>query len=126
MNPKTLFLIDGLGALLSAFLLGVILVQFEAYFGMPQQVLYFLAAIPCLFALYDFYCYFRVHKNRGPFLKIIALANLLYCCLSIGLVILHFPQLTPLGLIYFFLEFIIVIALAGMELKTAIKLKRIS
>jgi hypothetical protein len=50
-NPKKLFLIDGLGALLSAILLGVVLVQLEYLFGIPKSTLYFLASLPCLFTI---------------------------------------------------------------------------
>lgn len=121
LQPKQLFLIDGFGALLSAFLLGVILTRFESTFGMPREALYYLAALPCFFALYDLVCYFRVSENWRPFLKAIAIANLLYCCLSIGFLLLHYPSLTALGWLYFLLELAIVIVLASMELKKARK-----
>jgi hypothetical protein len=123
LQPKQLFLIDGFGAMLSAFLLGVILTRFESTFGMPREALYFLAALPCLFALYDFACYFRITENWRPFLKTIAIANLLYCCLSIGFLLLHYPSLTALGWLYFLLELAIVIVLASMELKKARNVK---
>ena len=119
MNPKKLFLIDGSGALLSAFLLGVVLVRFEPVFGMPRETLYFLAFLPCIFAVYDVYCYLRITKNQGLFLKIIAVANLVYCVVSTGLVLQHYQRLTNLGLAYFVLEIIVVIVLAMVELKTA-------
>lgn len=64
LNTKTLFAIDGLGALLSVFLLGVVLVQFESLFGMPKETLYFLAFLPCLFAVYDLVCYLNVKRNE--------------------------------------------------------------
>ena len=35
-SPKKIFLLDGLGAALSAFFLGVILVRFETFFGMQD------------------------------------------------------------------------------------------
>ena len=38
-TPKHLFLLDCLGALLSAFLLGVALPNFQPIFGMPHTVL---------------------------------------------------------------------------------------
>lgn len=44
-NPKKLFQIDGLGAILSAILLGIILVRFERFFGIPVSTLYFLASL---------------------------------------------------------------------------------
>ena len=118
ITPKNLFLIDGLGALLSAFLLGVVLVKLQSLIGMPTNQLYFLAAIPCFFALYDLICYFGVGENWRPYLKGIAIANLLYCVLSIGLLIFHFPKLTGLGVAYFVIEILIVVAIAWWELKT--------
>jgi len=120
-NPKTLFLVDGLGALLSAFLLGVVLVYFENWLGMPKQTLYFLAFLPCLFALYDLFCYLKVKKNELLFLKGIAGMNLFYCCLSIGFVIHHSAQLTNLGLAYFILELVVVFVLVCIQLKTAFR-----
>jgi hypothetical protein len=120
-NPKTLFIIDGLGALVSAFLLGVVLVQFKSLFGMPKETLYLLAFLPCLFALYDLFCYLKVTKNELLFLKGIALANLLYCCLSIGLVSYHYNQLTNLGIAYFVLELLVVLVLVSIQLKTTFK-----
>ena len=119
LNPRILFLIDGIGALLSAFLLGVILTRFESIFGMPRKALYVLSFLPCLFAVYDFICYSQIAKKWRLYLKVIAIANLVYCCISIGFVFLHFQQLTYLGFLYFFFELAIVIILAYIELKTA-------
>jgi len=122
-NPRQLFLIDGLGALLSAFLLGVVLVQLESIFGIPRNTLYFLAFLPCLFAIYDFYCYFQLKKSFTPFLKAIALINLTYCLISIGLAFYHSEKLTHLGWIYIIVEIIIVLILAYIEWKVATQLK---
>ena len=119
LNPKTLFLLDGFGALLSAFLLGVVLVKFENIFGMPRKALYILAFLPCLFAVYDLYCYLNIQNQQGLFLKGIAFANLAYCCLSIGFAIHHQEQLTTLGWGYFILEIVIVVAIAIIELRVA-------
>ena len=119
LNPRNLFLIDGFGAILSAFLLGVVLTKFESTFGMPSKVLYFLCVLPCLFAIYDFSSYLRVTRNLSSFLKAIAIANLVYCSITVCLLISHFPKLTTLGFIYFFLELVIVVILAGIELRTA-------
>ena len=121
LNPKQLFLLDGFGALLSAFLLGVVLVKFESTFGMPRSTLYILAFIPCLFAVYDFYCYWKIQQQQGFFLKGIAIANLAYCCLSITFAFHHQEQLTTLGRTYFILEILVVVALVAVELKVARK-----
>lgn len=118
-NPRKLFLIDGLGALLSAFLLGFVLVSLEPIFGIPASALYILAIIPIFFALYDGYCYFSLKANLSTFLKGIAILNLSYCVLSLGFAFYHSESLTVLGWTYIILEILIVVTLAIIELKTA-------
>ena len=64
-------------------------------------------------------CYVLLNEHWKPYLKMIAFANLLYCCLTIGLVLYWNKALTNLGLLYFLSEVGIVITLALVELKTA-------
>lgn len=116
---KKLFLLDGLGAMLSAVLLGIVLVQFEAFFGIPKPTLYLLASLPCLFAIYDFYCYFKIDRNLKKFLTAIAMTNILYCFLSIGLAMYHYQVITSWGWAYILIEVIIVSSLAFAELRVA-------
>lgn len=119
LNPKRLFLIDAFGAILSAFLLGVVLVQLESIFGIPVTTLYLLALLPSAFALYDLYCFIRIKENIDLFLKGIASINLLYSCLAFGLAIYHYKKITFLGWTYVLLEIFIVITLANFEFRTA-------
>jgi hypothetical protein len=116
LNPKKLFLIDGFGAILSAFLLGVVLVKFEEIFGIPTYVLYFLATIPIFFVIYDVFCY-QKHLKIGLLLKGIAVLNILYCCVSIGLISYHFSSITILGWTYVIVEIILVSFLAMIEFR---------
>ena len=116
LNPKKLFLIDGFGAILSAFLLGVVLVKFEEIFGIPTSVLYFLATIPIFFVIYDVFCY-QKHLKIGLLLKGIAALNILYCCISIGLISCHFSSITILGWTYIIVEIILVSFLAMIEFR---------
>lgn len=118
-NPRKLFLLDGIGALVSAFSLGVVLVQLEAFFGIPRNTLYFLAFLPCLFAAYDFYCYWRIKENWRVYLKAIAIVNLLYCVISLALAFYHIEHITFLGWGYIIIEILIVVVLANIELKVA-------
>lgn len=124
-NPKKLFQIDGFGAVLSAVLLGVVLVKLEKYFGIPKPTLFLLASIPCLFALYDFYCFTSNDKNIATLLKGIAIANIVYSVLSIGLAIYHFNTITFLGWMYIIGEIMIVTAMAILELNVANRLVKI-
>jgi hypothetical protein len=123
-NPKKLFLIDGIGAILSAFLLGVVLVKLERIFGIPTSTLYFLAALPILFASYDFLCTRKENDKLGQYLKAIAVINLLYCCLSIGFAFYHLGTITFFGWAYILLEILIVLFLAFIEFSVAKRLIR--
>jgi uncharacterized membrane protein YsdA (DUF1294 family) len=116
---QKIFLIDGIGALVSAILLGIVLVALEPYIGMPPKVLYVLALLAGAFAVYSLTCHIRVKTNRGRYLRIIAIVNLLYCCLTLGLVFYFREQVTIWGWLYFVGEIIIVSTLARMELKIA-------
>lgn len=119
INPKQLFLVDSLGALVSAFMLGVVLVTLEEMIGMPRQVLYMLSLIACFFFVNSLWCFLRSQENWRPRMKLVAVFNLMYCCLTAGLVIYLYQKLTIWGIIYFVVEKIIVVPLAILELKIA-------
>jgi hypothetical protein len=121
LNPKKLFLIDAIGAIISAIMLGIVLVKFENIFGMPKNILYVLSVIPFIFAVYSFICFLRVQKKSKIYLKTIALLNLLYCFITVSFVIYLYKKLTFLGVFYFVLELIIIVILIILELKTATK-----
>ncbi|MBK7678062.1 MAG: hypothetical protein WBA96_05490 [Chitinophagaceae bacterium] len=125
-KPRTLFLVDGIGAFITAFLLLAILRTFNEYVGMPRMALTSLSIIAAVFCLYSISCYFLLNDNWQPFLKAISVANLLYCCLTSGLVIYYYNSLTILGVIYFLAEIIIIVVLVYVELKVLNRLKNIS
>lgn len=116
---RQLFLLDGAGAILSAFLSGVVLVMYQFAIGMPIWVLKILALMACGFAVHSLYCYFRVTTRWRFHLKIVAITNLLYCCLTAVLVIYFCKELTLLGILYFVLEMALVSGLAYWEYKVA-------
>lgn len=122
LNPKKLFLIDGSGAAVTAFMLGVVLVKFESFFGIPPSTLYLLAAIPILFVIYDLLCFYKGDQKLPALLKGIAIANLLYCCISIGFAFNHSREITMWGWLYIINEIIIIVTLVVYELKVANKL----
>lgn len=121
VKAKTLFLIDGMGALLSAFLLWFVLAKSTELFGMPTKTLHLLSALACVLALSSLLSFSLVKRNHKAFLKIIAFANLGYCCLTAALVYIFFKELTALGLLYFFVEITVILTLAIIELRTASK-----
>lgn len=119
LNSRKMLFVDGIGALVSATLLGFVLVRFNDNIGMPVKVLHQLAAVAGIFAVYSFTTYMIVKENCKPYLKVIAIANLLYCCLTVGLLVYFETELTTLGLIYFIGEVLVILALVIVELKTA-------
>jgi putative flippase GtrA len=121
-NPTKLFIIDGLGAILSAFLLGYVLVKFENIFGIPSKTLYTLAAMPVFFAFYDLYCIRNKKDDLGHFMKGIAIINLTYCCISILFAFYHLGTITIFGWSYLIIEILIIIILTIIEYKVAIRL----
>lgn len=117
LTNKNIFLLDAVGATTSAFFLGVILPAFEDFFGMPKIILFFLASLACMFAVYSFACFFHKPENWRLFLRIIAIVNIFYCCLTLILVIYFFDTLTLFDKVYFFVEFFLISTLVNLEVK---------
>lgn len=120
-NPKTLFLVDSLGALVTALILFAILKNFYNYFGMPQTLLAYLSMIAVVFCLYSMSCFILVKDNWQPFLRVISYANLLYCCLTLSLLVYYYQSITIFDVTYFIAEIISVCGLVFIELKAVRK-----
>lgn len=121
-NPKRVFLLDGIGAFLSAFLLGIIIARYYDTVGMPQTMLYFLSGVAFTYMVYSLCCYYFVSNKWRPCLIAIAIANILYCCLTTAIVFYFKHLLTVLGLTYFVVDIFILIFLISIEIKTIKKI----
>ncbi|MFM9840390.1 MAG: hypothetical protein ACKVOQ_19140 [Cyclobacteriaceae bacterium] len=117
-KPKTIFLVDGLGAFATASILFLVQGQFQDYFGMPSEILSLLSIIAFTFTVYSILCFLFLKKNWGIFLKAIMTANLLYCYLTTSLLIHHRFMLTNMGLIYFIAEIVVIGGLVFIESQT--------
>lgn len=117
LDQKNIFLFDGIGAVLSASLMFLLIAQFESFFGLPQKSAYFLTIFPVLYLIFSFYCHFNPSDSWKANLKGVISANLLYCFISIGVFMYHVDVLTPYGLTYFVLEILVVIGVVVMELR---------
>jgi hypothetical protein len=93
-NPQKLFLLDGLGAVLTATLLVFVLASNENFFGMPSHIVYMLAAFACVLIIFSFSCYFIKPKNPKPYIQLVALCNFMYCVTTIILSLNYYHQLT--------------------------------
>ncbi len=118
-NPRRLFIVDGVGAVVSSFMLGIVLVLLNSYIGIPKKALFFLAVFPVIFGLVDLYAYKQSAERWPALLKGIAIGNLMYCFVSVACACLHWESIKPLGWIYLVLEILILIVLLRVEFKTA-------
>ena len=114
-NSRLIFLIDGLGALLSTLLL-LLIARFEEVFGMPKDVLYWLVPVTTIFTTYSLGSYLLNPKAWKRFLIPMAIANILYCSLTLVLLVYHFERLTVFGIAYFFAEILLILLLSRIEL----------
>lgn len=118
-SPQKLFLTDALGAMLTVALTVGVLARWTQLFGMPAEALYKLAIAGSLFAMYSLGCCLFIRRGFSPFLRIIALANLSYCAVTVVLCVVYRTQITAWGLAYFIGECLVLAALAGVEMRVA-------
>ena len=123
-KPKTLFLIDSLGAIVTGFILFVIMRQLNEYIGMPKIVLTYLSFIAIFFCIYSTACFLFLKERWTPFIRLIGVANLLYCALTVGLLIKYHSLLTIIGTICFLIEIVIICGLSYLELNVATEIKK--
>ncbi len=117
LHPKKLFLIDAIGGMITAFSLFVVLRSYEEYFGMSGEVLVYLSIIAMVYSFYSWVCYFMIKGKWNRFLRIIGIANVMYCLITMILVFVYFQELTVLGVGYFVFEGMIVFLLGVLELR---------
>lgn len=115
---QKLLLLDSIGAFFSALLL-IVVGKFESLFGISDEIIKLLVPIPIVFSIYSLVAYY-FSKHKWPiFLKVIAVANLLYCLLTLLIIITHFEKLTVLGVSYFAIEIVIIVFLALYEFRVS-------
>jgi drug/metabolite transporter (DMT)-like permease len=121
-NAKVVFLLDAIGALLSALFIFIILTYFENQIGIPAKTLIFLFIIAIVLSIFSFCCYLIQNNNLKQNLKVISTANIIYCILTIITLFAYRQVITKLGLVYFIVEIFIIILIVKLELKTINKL----
>lgn len=117
LNSKNIFLVDSLGAFLNAATLGLVLAPLEHIFGMPRQILYFLATLGIAYGTFSMICHWLNHSAWRKLLYVIIVANLVYAMLTIWLVIRHIGNLTSCGYLYFSLELLVMFILIRLEVR---------
>lgn len=116
-KPRTIFLIDSLGAILTTFSLFLIKWYFNHYFRIPNTALTYLFIIASVFCFYSISCFLFLKEHWAFFIRIISFANLFYGSLILGLLIKYHNLLTTVGILYFLIEIVIICILSCLELK---------
>jgi hypothetical protein len=81
--------------------------------------MYILCGAAGFFCIYSFTCFLLKPKKWRTLMKAIAIANIPYCCTTIGLIAYLRAQITSWGITFFIVEIIIVCLLASAEFKKA-------
>ena len=116
---KKILLLDSLGALLTAINL-LVIPLLESYTGIPRDIALILVPLPILYSIFSLFSYKFGNDNWRSLLKMIAIANLFYCCLTLYITWINFDTFKILGIIYFIVEILIIVVLAIFELKIAL------
>jgi hypothetical protein len=116
LTAKTIFVLDGLGAVASAITAGLILPVFAESLGLPIEILYGLSALAVAFSCFSFFCYFCVVKFRSPCLVAVIAGNICYCLLTLALILFH-PTILALGRVALGLEILVVLGVVLIELR---------
>jgi hypothetical protein len=123
MNDRTIFLLDGIGALVSLTVTGLILPHFSEILGLSKNLIYILAVFPAIYTLYSFGCYVLTKTTKPWMLLTIITGNLIYCLVSASLILLM-ETLTLPGKTLLFGEILIILAVIALELRIYRKLPR--
>ena len=119
--PANIFLVDGLGALLTAGSIYLLATFFIDWVGLPYEVLRILTLAALGMSAYSLSCHFFLKGNRRNWLMGIIVANLLYILATAVLLLIYHDQLKLPGLIYFLSEFVVVFILVRWERNVFLK-----
>jgi len=115
-KPKKVFLIDGFGALLTALLLFFVLRTFNTFFGLSKSTFEYLSLLALAFSVYSFCCFFLIASIWKPYLRIICIANILYCLLTLGIVFYYYRSISVFGIAYFLGEITVICVIVFLEI----------
>lgn len=114
LNEKNIFLLDGIGAILSACFTGLILIRYSLFLGINVSTLQNLALLPTVYAFYSLSCYFFASKTKPWMLLTIIGANLFYCLISLSLILFR-ERITWRGQLLLAAEIIVVLLVVLLE-----------
>ena len=125
INARTILLCDGLGASLSAVMLGIILPAFKPLVGLPISLLHLLATLALLYAAYDFCCLRWADHGHPQWLSAIILANLSHVILTLIYLWVYRREIQTFGVVYFIGEIFVVLVIVVYQVKIVKRLRRL-
>ena len=117
VDEKNVFVLDGVGAVLSIVLLAIVLPWLHPWLGMPLEVLSWLVYWPTVCLVYDALCWKFADPRSPRWLTGIIILNTAYCVATAILIGVHFDALTAWGVAYFISEIPVILGLVAFELR---------
>jgi hypothetical protein len=115
LSPRALLALDAGGALVTATLLGVVLVRYAAAFGIPPSVFRWLAAGVLFYFVYSATAALLNPARWVRAIRVIAVANALYSVVTLTMVVILRERITTLGTVYFVGEALLILGIAAAE-----------
>lgn len=119
LHPRRLFLLDGMGALLTAATLYGSYRFFSNCFQLPEDVFSLLFFAALYMAVFSFINVANPRNYAVFSLRFIAVANSAYAILTLGIVLVSFRELSRIGILYFSFEMPILFFLSYVEFRVA-------
>lgn len=110
-----MFVADGVGAIVTAAAVGLVLPALPGVVGMPVAVLRTLGAVASGFALWSLTCAAILPQYWPWCLRVVAVLNAGYCVATAACLVRFGSELRALDLVYFPLEIVVVAGLAAIE-----------
>ena len=117
-KPRRLVLVDAIGALVTAVVVGLVLPPLHRDIGISRGALQALGALATMFTIMSWGAFFLVPHPRS-YLRAIGIANLGYVAVTGVVLVAAHDTVTGIGLAYFLVEGALVVALAALELAVA-------
>lgn len=117
LNPKSIFAVDALGALLSAISIILLLTIYPIKNAQVNRVIEVLFVVAVLFSLYSICCYFFVIRNRKHFLLGIIIANIIYSFTTTITALFFHQYISWVLILYFAIEVFFLLILVYIEFR---------
>jgi hypothetical protein len=123
-RPALLFLIDGIGALLSATLLLVLHCFFLLTNGLPPTIVYTLIGVAFVLSAFSLTSGWLLKRHHSRYLRLLAILNGSYLLTVFIVIFYYFSRLELFLLLFFLLESLVISCLIYLECKVGNQLIR--